>query len=233
MTLTQIPLGQPLILTVFWTLCYELAFYVIVALFLQATRLAENTNLLFQSLNIFTILCLVWLIISPTNCPFPLNLWPQFGFGILVFNLIFQPKHHKPKIFLAISIVLMLLYGTLYSYGAKLGQPSSQIQSYFSVIYTILLLWLYQFDEKLILTPYIRPLASIGMFSYSLYLTHLITLGTLSQLGRKLGFSLEILFCLQIVSSLLVAYIFFRLFERPFLKTNSFNRRIAKSLEKS
>lgn len=67
-----------------------------------------------------------------------------------------------------------------------------------------------------------RPLVSLGHFSYSLYLTHLPVLALIDLGGRWLGLSgaaltLGLALCGGL-ASLLVAYGFHRLIERPFMR---------------
>ena len=52
LTLTQIPLRQELLLTVFWSLCYEVAFYLVVAVALASTLRDHRATRWLHSLNL-------------------------------------------------------------------------------------------------------------------------------------------------------------------------------------
>jgi peptidoglycan/LPS O-acetylase OafA/YrhL len=70
-----------------------------------------------------------------------------------------------------------------------------------------------------------RPIAFLGSFSYSLYLTHAIVIATVHVQLRALNMSpittMNWMFAICIPVSLIVAYLFFLAFERPFLSSRS------------
>lgn len=68
---------------------------------------------------------------------------------------------------------------------------------------------------------FVAGLATVGIFSYSLYLTHELILDQLARiLAPWLGWSGPPLFFLLIPVSILFARIFFQLFEKPFLPSS-------------
>ena len=85
LTLTQTPLSQTFLAPISWTLNYEVAFYLIVCLALL-TRWPSRSML--SALHALTALSLILLIRSPAAPLFPLDLWPQFGLGVLVFDVV-------------------------------------------------------------------------------------------------------------------------------------------------
>jgi peptidoglycan/LPS O-acetylase OafA/YrhL len=82
---------------------------------------------------------------------------------------------------------------------------------------------------RLLLLP---PLVGVGRFSYSLYLIHAPTLALLALLCRALGLPVTlgyaVVFALGIPLALLVSYLFFLAFERPFLSSQGSRRRDAR-----
>ena len=75
------------LLAVFWSLCYEAAFYVLVAATLLAAVACRRVLLVLDLCHALTILCSLALIAVPNHIPFPLDLWPQFGLGAIVLDM--------------------------------------------------------------------------------------------------------------------------------------------------
>jgi peptidoglycan/LPS O-acetylase OafA/YrhL len=90
-----------------------------------------------------------------------------------------------------------------------------------SLMVMVILNWLVRIEMKGTLPmPLVRPLAFVGLFSYSLYLTHALVLrlaDAFVPLPSTPAWTL-FRFILYGAASLLFAYGFFTIFERPFLK---------------
>lgn len=71
LTITQLPLHTALIVRVFWSLCYEVTFYAIVAVLLFCAMRAKQAPRLLDALSLLTIGTLVWLNLAGSACPFP------------------------------------------------------------------------------------------------------------------------------------------------------------------
>jgi exopolysaccharide production protein ExoZ len=217
LTLTQVPLHQTRLVVVFWTLCYEVAFYLIVGFLLlpMFRRLAIPSFLnIFHSI---TLSALLWLIVAPATCLFPLDLWPQFGFGILVFDWLRHADKKRPKILFGVMSILLLCFITVGD-PTKLGYARG-IQFGTVLVFAPVLMILARFDEFLMRWKPVQWLANVGVFSYSLYLTHILSLGIVSQIGKKLGVTQETYIYSdlgQIVFALIVAYVFYQYCELPF-----------------
>ena len=98
----------------------------------------------------------------------------------------------------------------------------SRLTFAFTFGFGLLLLYLYRHDAALSKLLLVRGLAAIGLFSYSLYLTHLLTLGIVNQMFRMthLAASAHLLVLATcLVAAALLARLFFHWFERPFLQT--------------
>jgi exopolysaccharide production protein ExoZ len=220
LTLTQVPLHQKPLLTVFWTLNYEIFFYAIVGLMLCVAKYLQNPDLLLKGLNFLTLFCLGWLVISPETCFFPLELYPQFGLGVLVYNTLICRNNYRSLLFIGIAVFLLLVYAYLSNSIAEIGHASTRMQSLVCVFFAVLLLILQKFDKQIMKLNFVRWLAVVGTFSYSLYLTHLLPLGIVSQIGRRLNISEDlywISFLAQIFVSILFAWGFYLFFEKPFV----------------
>jgi peptidoglycan/LPS O-acetylase OafA/YrhL len=219
-TLTQILFGQTPMLIVFWSLCYEVGFYTIVALWLWGTLRAKGPNPLYYGLHAVTLICLAWIAFLSIPCPFPLDLWPEFGFGILVYHILSEPKRIWSKICFAAAVVLVITYYLIYRDHPFTGLPTPTQRYLFDAGYAFALILLFRVDQKLSRWPIVRGLGWLGIFSYSIYLTHLLSLGILSQIGKKLGVTegtYWILFIFQVLAALIIARVFFIFFEKPFL----------------
>ena len=236
LTLTQLPLSAKLILEVYWSLCYEVSFYLIIAICLFALgkksgRASDGVKtqaaVIFMPLNILSVASLIWLIASPATCPFPLNMWYQFGFGVLLYQLVVDPENKVVRALGAAIVALSIAFAVIHQGPHSLGHPSTRIEAVFCTLFAAFLLWAYRHDARLIRVPVIRAAAWVGTFSYSLYLTHTILRPILLHIGHSLhlvGSRYWASFLLQIVVDIAFAYVFFLIFERPLLSSRARTR---------
>lgn len=223
LTLTQVPLHQQPILIVFWTLCYEVAFYSILALLLAIGRRQMSEQFMLNCLHVLTALSLLYLIFVPEHRTFPFDFWPQFGLGVLVYDVL-EHKRKTTRLFGYVIASETVVFALLHNYGGHLGQEGSRTQFLVSLVFALVLVALAGYDEKLQQVRIVQLLSSVGLFSYSLYLTHLLTLGLVLQVFSKAGKSQSFFvvpFFVQIVLAVIVARGFYILFERPFLNKHS------------
>ena len=222
LTLTQIPLHTDLIIPVLWSLCYEIVFYAIVAALLVAAVRTKYAPRLLDALGGLTALSLLWLLLSGRSCPFPLDLWPQFGLGVLVYQTLGQPGRRTPKLAFALCAALALAYafqqrGAVWADGLTVGG-----EALFTLAFASALLLLFRWDGRLARLRPVRLLAGVGLFSYSLYLIHLLALGIVTQ-GLNRLHSLEahtwLLYFVRLAACVAVGRLFFHVCERPFLDT--------------
>ena len=219
-TLLTSYLRQPLMLAVSWTLAYEISFYLIVAFALALLPAARRASLLLTSLHAVTIVTLAWLIIAPQTTFMPFDLWPQFGFGALVFDLTSHPQDRWARWLAGVSAALLIAFVVGRDYPGVMGQPTRLTFSV-SAVFALLLIGLHRFDASISGTRFVRALGFCGVFSYSLYLTHTIALRALEQTLRMLhaaALAEGVMFPIAVAFALVAAYCFFRLFERPFLR---------------
>jgi exopolysaccharide production protein ExoZ len=218
-----VPLNVQPIIAVYWTLCYEITFYALVALCLWL--LGRKSNFSFYSgLNVLTVVSLIWLIVSPSTCPFPLNMWYQFGLGALVYMLITCPQSRPIQIHFGVVIILAILFAFLHQGTHSLGHPSSRIQTVSCTAFALVLLGLYRFDATITRNRAVKVLEWLGAFSYSLYLSHFFIIPIPQQIAKKLGFAggtYWVSFLAQIIVAIAFAYVFHIVFERPFLSSRA------------
>jgi len=221
LTLTQSVFNQELVAIIYWSLCYEIAFYGIVALALIATARALGGGQLLYTLDALTIAALVWLNVSPTTLSFPFNLWHQFGLGIFVYHLAATPSGRAPRLLFAIAALLVISLAIVHGEGGDLDHPSPRVQSFVCLAFSLALICLQPIDLRLIRLRLVRFLAWVGGFSYSLYLTHVLVVTGSFQVFRRLPRSLAdypaLRVLIQVAASVAFARLFYWLCERPYL----------------
>lgn len=228
LTLTQPLLHVDYILPVFWSLSYEAAFYAIVAALLAlAVQTAQMPRLL-DAFSAVTVITLIWLNLAGQTCPFPCDRWPQFGLGILVYQILAQPERKSPRvIFLCCSVLLIAWTVRSFHYGS-LDLGSLESQSLFCLPLAAMLLLLFRWDCSLSRLWAVRLFSWIGMFSYSLYLIHYVALRVVVQTAPRiavLGAHPLLLYLVKIAACVAAGWLFFQICERPFL-TGRFQSRL-------
>ncbi len=218
-SLSQLLLRVPLLQDVYWTLNYEVAFYVIVGIVLWLVR-AKTAASVLLILNCFTTISLMVLCVRQGRIPFPLDLWYQFGLGVALYSIISEPKMKYLTCSNVSVFAMTMVYAYIYQGGYRMGLPSSRVDACFAIAFTLLLLILHRHDSYLAKAPWSRGLRLLGMFSYSLYLTHHAVITIPAHTMALLGFSGSLYwvsFIVQISVSVVVGYAFYRLVEQPYL----------------
>jgi exopolysaccharide production protein ExoZ len=222
-TMTQVPFGEPPLITIFWTLCYEIAFYFVMFLALQAASFKRtHSQKLLNLLNSITVCNLAVLVFKPDAIRFPFDLWPQFGLGILVFDLLAFKGRIRQILWTSLVAILFLSYAVLQTDQGSLSHVSIRLQSAICLLFSVLLLILFRFDAYLSKLASVRLLSFVGIFSYSLYLIHIPALGIVSQIFRKANVTehtFVYVWVVQVLVSVPCGYVFYRVAERPFLNS--------------
>jgi len=115
-SLTQVLLHQEYISDVCWTLCYEVGFYVLVGIAIAFTMRFGNERTLLSGLHSLTIGSLIFFLTAPHKIFYPFDYWPQFGLGILVYDLV---KHRRKitKIAFGFAVMLFIAFAWLHPIG--------------------------------------------------------------------------------------------------------------------
>jgi peptidoglycan/LPS O-acetylase OafA/YrhL len=240
--LIQIELAQPPLLGVSWSLCYEVVFYALLGLLLIIAKAharrspAASTTTVFQiGISALTYTSLAWLMVSSKTCPFPLDLWYQFGLGALLF-LVFAAQAGSPawrsRTLLIAAGLLLALFAALHPGHSTLGHPSSRLQAVTSLVFVALLWALQPFDANLAHRSILRPFLWLGTISYSVYLSHLVVMPIPDILGRRLGFDHQrywVTYLVEIATSIIVGWLFYFFIERHFISSRQ-KQRIAVEL---
>lgn len=222
LTLTMLLFKQPQFLSVAWTLCYEIAFYAIVGVALaiaqRSPRMEQRTPLMMTLLHGLTAVLLIALIIAPGSIPFPWGLWPQFGLGILVYDVLSRPGERSPRFWMATIFLLLAIFILTRDIYLLAAFAPSRLTFATTGIFAVFLLLVYRYDSRWNSLLLIRLLRCVGLYSYSLYLTHMLTIRVVNQGWRLLHIPLALhylVFVAAVAASLGAAYIFYRLFEKP------------------
>jgi len=222
-TMTQVIFHTDRILLVYWSLCYEVTFYAIVASFLVVLG-SRSKAALYTGLNVLTLGSLAWLIVSPATCPFPLNLWYQFGLGALAYMLVTHPQDRLVQLYFGAALVMTTLCAGIHHNLLLDGMPYLSMSSMIAAAFTVLLLGLYRFDAALSRNWLVQKMQWLGAISYSLYLSHYIVIPVPEQIAKKLGFingTFWVNVLAQVGVAIVCAYVFHLLFERPFLSSRA------------
>lgn len=214
LSLTQLLAGQASILPVSWTLCYELAFYLLVGLLLFVTGKRGGRVRLLRGLHILTLTCLLALVLFRTKVPYPFNLWPQFGLGVLVYDGLARPGSREVRLWGAVIVLASAL-------AAGVSGSEPRLMLLVSLVFASALMLLHRFDVPLSQHPALRWASWVGLFSYSLYLTHFYVLRIVMQVWEKIPLpdpTGAIGLLAGTLGSVAVASLFYRFFEKPFLK---------------
>jgi exopolysaccharide production protein ExoZ len=224
--LSNLALGQvaahvPSLVSQSWTLCYEIAFYLLVGLVFLIPRLGGSERALLNTLHAVTLASLLWLTLAPQFRFFPLDLWPQFGLGAIVYDLVSHPRQKWLWAWLLAAVVLCAAF--LFAGDLPFGpeRESSRVTFAVALGFSLLILCLHRFDEMISRWRLVQAFSYVGLFSYSLYLIHMLVIGIVNQGARltKLPERLDlVVFAISLLASLAAGRLFYQFCERPFVK---------------
>jgi peptidoglycan/LPS O-acetylase OafA/YrhL len=196
---------------VYWTLSVEVGFYLIVAILLIISKCVNQKVAIFSGLvlgfaSVFMPLNIRWTF---------LIFWCEFICGSLVFSALLaksQQKEQQHKISILL-ICIMALFGLWVNWHLK------ATTLWVSAMFALVLYFLYGIDSKIDSISQLNWLKFIGVMSYSLYLIHVPFQENVINLGlRFIPINSPLMLPLQILGwivAITVAYIFYRLIEKP------------------
>lgn len=201
-------LGYPQIVGVFWTLCYELQFYLVLVVLTgvwQWLRPALRTPwVVFGPLWVASLWCITR---SPDPIDEPLFVygWPYFFLGVVV-----NWAHHGDEPPRVLAIVAA---------GTAALLPSVPLRAGIALV-TAAAIYQVAVSGKLTSLTLGRPLQYLGRISYSLYLVHMLVGTPLVRFGlRHLGpvhfTTAVVLTCLGVAASVAAAHVMYVVIERP------------------
>jgi len=90
-----------------------------------------------------------------------------------------------------------------------------------AALFAVFLVAAHRHDERWSRLPVVRTLGVVGLFSYSLYLTHTVTIRVVNQAIQALHLPAGghyLYFALAALAAVGFAYLFYLLFEKPMLR---------------
>jgi exopolysaccharide production protein ExoZ len=222
-----IPTNLPMLLLQGWTLTYELYFYLVFFLLLFTPQriapwLLTLWGIAVVGLKLQTGLSphtLIHVVINPTVL--------EFLAGCLLFHIYRRSRLPRAASILILLAALLWLAAVLgYGSHAHPGQPT-WIQAdpwlkifLYGTFATLLLLGAIEL-ERTALIRYFPLLASIGDWSYSIYLSHLLVLELIGRLAfRTLSHNTNSILIITLVSlptTIVVGYLSYTYLERPLM----------------
>jgi peptidoglycan/LPS O-acetylase OafA/YrhL len=231
----------PYLSGVYWSLCYEVGFYAIVAAFLMWSRRHGDARRLLNGLHVVTALCLAAMLVAPRSVPYPFDLWPHFGLGVLLFDVVANGWRRGSII--AAVVILAGVAGFAVQHPARvhvLNQVDyldrfdktlggGGVSLVVATLFAVVLLGLHPFDARLSRHPGARAMGWVGLFSYSLYLTHMTLIGYLykaCQIGHVLPRLMPVYLAVTVLACVGFGWAFFWICERPFLRAGPARRSV-------
>ena len=211
----------PLLSVVAWTLCYEISFYAIVACAMGCFR--KRTDFFFSSLHLLTIGCCTANLLPPAFHVFPLDMWPQFGLGVIIYDYYTSADRRRAMAALTTTLLLMIFYAGYRSEPLGYAKQPGQTTVVIAVAFALTVFLLRPWDARIAEWRLVKIFSGMGAWSYSLYLVNFLAIGLISQViarAPSLRNFRVAAFCLSIFGALVFGYAFYRCFERPFLKNS-------------
>jgi exopolysaccharide production protein ExoZ len=222
LTLTQNVFHQGFALKQAWTLCYEAAFYLIFATLTWIAAKMSRPEVILTASHCLSFGTLLLLIVVPGRVNYPFDLLPLFGIGANAYDVLMHKSSIRSWAWLVAMGALMIVHSVL-AIESHIGAVSPynnepEVLSFVvAVLVSILLITLHSLDAKLIASKAIRPVATVGFFSYSLYLTHGFIIFLLHLLLARRAVNEYATFFTGVTASLVFGWAFFLIAERPFL----------------
>lgn len=244
LTLTQYEWGTGFANIVFWSLCYEIAFYVVIGVCLfAAKRVAASRNMAAGQLTLilglagFTFASLLMLTVLSARI-FPFSMWHLFAAGGLLFYLLESNQQtvagYSPRLrwtlngIAFITVALCVVFIVLRKFGqSDAGHFTSDIQTAGCLIFCLFLALIRRFDSAIEKSLWIRPFVWLGACSYSLYLIHPVVLPFIDVTARKIGFNGSrywVAFLIQVAIAVMVGRLFYYIVERHFVSSRQIKR---------
>jgi peptidoglycan/LPS O-acetylase OafA/YrhL len=212
-------LGFKEINVIYWTLCYEMQFYLIFALIIYLINYWSDSQRKQLLVILFsTLLGLLWLIAPESVIPANnfasrhslfINFWYAFCAGALVGWSIIRDDQFKKYTFFYCSVMMIAAY-----FKADLFAMTAAATAFLLLLalnYNKMNSWLNQ-----------RFLQFLGLISYSLYLIHNNITGILARVVRKFmhpGVVTELMITVvTVIVCLIAAYIMYLVIEKPVVK---------------
>ena len=238
MNLVPHPTGWPhenpvLFVSVFWSLCYEEQFYIVMGVLAMTGRMHFALPL--------SAISLLWILYFPTTCHgWFVEYWPMFAVGCLVYWRLCVVSRLSARVAIDVGLVvvasLAFTYATRLPWARDLGTQwwgwngSDASRNAFgdlgiAAMFGFLLIAMRASDSWYRSARIVSvPMGWLGTISYSLYLVHNFNLRLSAEAARLILKPLGMtspgvaLYFVQILILIIIAMVFHYFAERPFLK---------------
>jgi len=219
------PQNPALFVTAFWSLNYEIQFYLVVAVGLALARYRRVP--LVQFVGALTLMAMVlnlgWPALAVRG--FFIEYWAHFGLGAGLYFLLCGGSRRWATASVALVLLLgFVIWRSLEMQSDQFVESQRVFGEYVVSIGTVLtLLLLRPYDAVLARKWLWRPIAAIGTISYSLYLVHQFNLTAVAKVASLMipsTISVPANLGLQFFLHLLVATVFWICCERPFQRSS-------------
>ncbi len=211
--------NQTLFVAGYWSLNYEEQFYVVMGLILFTTAYFKKSMLV--AITAIMVPAFLWNLYRPlVSHGFFWEYWVAFGLGALVFFRLCKLHDRSKRNLIDLGILALLVfsmcgYYTAHAYAGRWQYSEWIVTSGFALVLILLRRW----DARYKASKWM-VLSSLGLISYSLYLTHQFNLRSSSIVAAKLiswGFPQYLEFPVRLVLVCAVGAGFWYFCERPFL----------------
>jgi peptidoglycan/LPS O-acetylase OafA/YrhL len=219
------PQNPTLFVTAFWSLNYEIQFYLVIAVGLALARYRRVP--LVQVVGALTLMAMVlnlgWPALAVRG--FFIEYWAHFGLGAGLYFLLCGGSRRWATASVALVLLLsFVIWRSLEIQTHQFVESQRVFGEYVVSIGTVLtLLLLRPYDLVLARQWLWRPIAAIGTISYSLYLVHQFNLTAVAKVASLMipsTISVPANLGLQFFLHLLVATVFWICCERPFQRSS-------------
>ena len=205
---------------IFWSLCYEAAFYVLVAAALLAALRFRRDRLIYDLCHGLTLGCSLAVLVAPDAVPYPFDLWPEFGLGVVVLDVLTLRRPLGYGMLLA-TAALQAAYAWAHFSSSYTFKIDTGMATVIAVGFGLLLVAINPVDERFARLLPVRAFAYVGTFSYSLYLFHWLVVGLVAQVIGKLHLISAGTYwasaLAQSLTAIIAARVLYAMVERPFL----------------
>lgn len=218
-TLTQAFFKQKSLVYVSWTLCYEIAFYLVIAVSIASYEFKEATKKIITGVELISLACLILAFTLRDSTPFPFEWFPIFGLGASVWRVLNSESKRYDLVPAALIAAGALIVGLRFNlHWGYMGQMSRQI--FFSGIgFSLILILGRKRDLQFSSLKAAKALSFVGKISYSVYLSHLYVIHIVDQVSFNLSNSQFYTPFFAVSAGILTlpaGYLFYLAFEKPF-----------------